>query len=124
MYLTNVLLENFLIKMVLSLLIVHSLVKCDKNNEQRFQFPEFDYKETNKNELSYREFESACEQSSQCKELQPNGIQRHRCIMECISPSCYQDIYRFDELEEGEIDVRLVSFKGCFVQRLGRSRNR
>ncbi|KAG4077165.1 hypothetical protein HA402_016152 [Bradysia odoriphaga] len=110
--------------MVLSLLIVHSLVKCDKNNEQRFQFPEFDYKETNKNELSYREFESACEQSSQCKELQPNSIQRHRCIMECISPSCYQDIYRFDELEEGEIDVRLVSFKGCFVQRLGRSRNR
>lgn len=129
MSIINTLMENFLIKMVLSLLIVHSLVSCDKNNEQRFQFPEFDYKETSKNvsfmlfvlvkidfsnlckiyrsvsylkvffqELSYREFESACEQSINCKELPVDGIQRQRCIMECISPSCYQDIYRFDEV--------------------------
>lgn len=49
MYIVNVLMENFLIKMGLSLLIVHSLVSCDKNNEQRFQFPEYDYKETSKN---------------------------------------------------------------------------
>ncbi|KAI8432559.1 hypothetical protein MSG28_013554 [Choristoneura fumiferana] len=26
-------------------------------------------------------------------------------------------------LEEGEIDVRLNSFKGCFIQRSGRTRN-
>lgn len=49
MSIINTLMENFLIKMVLSLFIVHSLVNCDKNNEQRFQFPEFDYKETSKN---------------------------------------------------------------------------
>lgn len=127
MYIIKTLMENFLIKMVVSLFIVHSLVKCDKNNEQRFQFPEFDYKETSKNvsddnlsfiqqtksnrffhstqfhklnvqELSYREFESACDQSANCKELPLDSIQRRRCVMECISPSCYQDIYRFDEV--------------------------
>ena len=37
--------------------------------------------------------------------------------------SCYSEIYSKDELEEGEIDVRLQSFKGCFIERLGRSRN-
>ncbi|XP_031640867.1 uncharacterized protein LOC116352425 [Contarinia nasturtii] len=87
-----------------------------------FHFPEYDYKETSKNELSYREFESACDQSKRCEILA--GIARVRCIRECVSPSCYNEIYEFDELEEGEIDVRLNSFKGCFIQRLGRSRNR
>lgn len=74
---------------------------------------------------------------------------RTKCVRECISPSCYREIYDFDEvlpkiisvqtvvqmsyrptrsfllfqLEEGEIDVRLISFKGCFMQRTGRSRN-
>lgn len=100
-------------------------------------------------ELSYREFESACDQSNRCEHL--IRIARVRCIRECISPSCYHEIYESDEvkptiilvvfflffdqitnfcneifffqLEEGEIDVRLNSFKGCFIQRLGRSRN-
>ncbi|XP_059613274.1 uncharacterized protein LOC132259592 [Phlebotomus argentipes] len=89
---------------------------------ETFTFPEFDYKETSKNELSFREFESACDQTNRCNVLKP-GILRTKCVRECISPSCYQDVYRFNELEEGEIDVRLHSFKGCFIQRLGRSRN-
>lgn len=162
---SDVILENFIMKFVFSLLIVHTIVFCDKNTNEIFQFPEFDYKETSKNvsytytilsifpgpiiilhfqELTYREFESACEQSSRC-EHHLSGIVRTRCVRECISPSCYQNIYRFDEvsqccvyniyvtffkldyllqLEEGEIDVRLISFKGCFIQRSGRSRNR
>jgi len=85
-----------------------------------FTFPEFQYKESSKNEVAFREFESACEQSPTCAHM--SGISRVRCVRECISPSCYQDIYQSDQLEEGEIDVRLNSFKGCFVQRASRQR--
>ncbi|KDR11698.1 uncharacterized protein LOC110836848 [Zootermopsis nevadensis] len=85
-----------------------------------FTFPEFQYKETSKNEMAFREFESACKQSPTCAQM--SGITRVRCVRECISPSCYQDIYQSDQLEEGEIDVRLNSFKGCFIQRAGRQR--
>ncbi|XP_055320545.1 uncharacterized protein LOC129577472 [Sitodiplosis mosellana] len=110
---------------IISLLVVISytvIILADRNGDVIFQFPEYDYKETSKNELSYREFESACDQSKRCEPLA--RMARLRCVRECISPSCYQEIYEFDELEEGEIDVRLNSFKGCFIQRLGRSRNR
>ncbi|XP_067013310.2 uncharacterized protein [Anabrus simplex] len=85
-----------------------------------FTFPEFPYKETIKNEMAFHEFESACEQSSSCRHM--TGITRVRCLRECISPSCYHDIYQTDQLEEGEIDVRLNSFKGCFVQSATRTR--
>ncbi|XP_046596045.1 uncharacterized protein LOC107228024 isoform X2 [Neodiprion lecontei] len=75
-------------------------------------------------ELLFREFEQACEQSGACRMLQQQGnsITKVRCIRECVSPSCYQEIYLPDQLEEGEIDVRLNSFKGCFMQRSGRPR--
>lgn len=32
-------------------------------------------------------------------------------------------LFLYFQLEEGEIDVRLNSFKGCFIQRSGRTRN-
>ncbi|XP_015595972.1 uncharacterized protein LOC107268093 [Cephus cinctus] len=89
-----------------------------------FAFPEYPYKETTKNELLFRELEQACEESGACKMLsqQRSGVAKTRCIRECVSPSCYKEIYLFDQLEEGEIDVRLNSFKGCFMQRSGRPR--
>ncbi|XP_052756282.1 uncharacterized protein LOC113511202 isoform X2 [Galleria mellonella] len=86
-----------------------------------FTFKEYQYKDSPKNEMTFREFETACEQSSACSHL--NGLQRTRCVRECVSPSCYRDLYQADQLEEGEIDVRLNSFKGCFIQRSGRTRN-
>ncbi|XP_066599561.1 uncharacterized protein [Prorops nasuta] len=89
-----------------------------------FVFPEYPYKETTKNELFFRQFEQACEESKPCKMLlkDQSGVAKIRCIRECVSPSCYKEIYLFDQLEEGEIDVRLNSFKGCFMQRNGRPR--
>ncbi|ETN59242.1 hypothetical protein AND_009173 [Anopheles darlingi] len=115
---------------------------CADADKVVFQFPEYDYKETSKNEITFREFESACDQSNRCATYE--GIERTRCVRECISPSCYQEIYKFDEvytlsglakrqcnplistfanqLEEGEIDVRLNSFRACFMQRLSRNR--
>lgn len=83
MCIINTLMENFLIKMVLSLLIVHSLVFCDKNNEQRFQFPEFDYKETSKN-VSFTafpsneiDFSSVCEIEVTCLVIKKNYFRNY-----------------------------------------------
>ena len=42
---------------------------------------------------------------------------------QCISPSCYNILYTPDMLEQGEIDVRLNSFKGCFHQLLQTRKN-
>lgn len=46
---SEIVLENCIIKIVLSLLIVHTIVYCDKSSNEVFQFPEFAYKETTKN---------------------------------------------------------------------------
>ncbi|XP_067613174.1 uncharacterized protein [Eurosta solidaginis] len=80
-----------------------------------FHFPEYAYKETSKNEIIYHELETLCERNPLCDIL--NGIAKISCVRRCVSHGCYQDIYGFDELEEGEIDVRLNSFKGCVIQR-------
>ncbi|SPP88455.1 uncharacterized protein LOC117590056 [Drosophila guanche] len=82
-----------------------------------FHFPEYAYKETSKNEITYHEQEVACEEHTQCINLNAD-VSKINCIRRCISSSCYQDIYAFNELEEGEIDVRLNSFKGCVIQRM------
>ncbi|XP_063833630.1 uncharacterized protein LOC135082800 [Ostrinia nubilalis] len=101
-----------------------SLVVIETSAEQSpvtFTFKEYQYKDSPKNEMTFREFETACEQSSACNHM--NGLPRTRCVRECVSPSCYRDLYQNDPLEDGEIDVRLNSFKGCFIQRSGRTRN-
>ncbi|XP_050332833.1 uncharacterized protein LOC126761015 [Bactrocera neohumeralis] len=87
-----------------------------------FHFPEYAYKETSKNEILYHEFETACERNTLCENLE--AVMKKSCVRRCISYTCYQDIYGFDELEEGEIDVRLNSFKGCVIQRTGKNHRR
>ncbi|CAH0556645.1 unnamed protein product [Brassicogethes aeneus] len=83
-----------------------------------YTFTEFPYKETNKNEIMFREVEAACNRGC----LGKTSVSKILCNRQCVSPSCYRDIYSNDQLEEGEVDVRLNSFKGCFIQRYNRSR--
>ncbi|XP_053987108.1 uncharacterized protein LOC128892273 [Hylaeus anthracinus] len=105
------------------ILVVGHLHQGPGIHAKTFSFPEYPYKETTKNELLFRQYEQTCEESGACKMLPPQStIAKTRCIRECVSPSCYKEIYLFDQLEEGEIDVRLNSFKGCFMQRNGRPR--
>lgn len=112
------------VSFVLSLILVIGHLQ-EESLAKTFTFPEYPYKETTKNELLFRQFEQACEESGACKmqsEHRSGDVAKTRCIRECVSPSCYKEIYLFDQLEEGEIDVRLNSFKGCFMQRNGRPR--
>lgn len=47
--------------------------------------------------MTFREYETACEQSSACSQI--NGLPRTRCVRECVSPSCYREIYQSDPVK-------------------------
>ncbi|XP_064556491.1 uncharacterized protein LOC135440991 [Drosophila montana] len=112
---------------ILGIIVVIKIAICAsenfRNNKPQsraatFHFPEYAYKETSKNEITYHDYELACGQNSQCVNANSAMVSKLNCLRQCISHSCYQDIYAFDELEEGEIDVRTNSFKGCVIQRM------
>lgn len=46
----------------------------------------------------FKEFNQACEQSARCDRLAKDTIQWNNCVFECISPTCYKEIYEFDEV--------------------------
>lgn len=47
------------------------------------------------------------------------------CIHECMSGTCYQEVYATDPLEDGEIDVgRLKGFEQCVKEELRQERIR
>lgn len=53
-------------------------------------------------ELLFRQFEQACEESGACKMLpqhsSSSSVAKTKCIRECVSPSCYKEIYLFDQV--------------------------
>jgi hypothetical protein len=53
-------------------------------------------------------------QQQQQKEL--TEIDMINCVRRCISNLCYQNIYENDPLERGEIDVRAIQFKSCWIK--------
>ncbi|CAH1966587.1 unnamed protein product [Acanthoscelides obtectus] len=57
-----------------------------------YVFPEFPYKETSKNEVIYREVEGVCERGC----LDKNGVAKTICVRQCVSPSCFRDLYQHD----------------------------
>eukprot|EP00794_Sanderia_malayensis_P007852 gene7852-8701_t len=46
------------------------------------------------------------------------GLTEEICIRKCMSPACHKEIYAWNELEEGERDIRWSSFKGCAAEQL------
>lgn len=46
----------------------------------------------------FKEFQSACEQSARCVKMNNESIQWKNCVNECVSPTCYKEIYEFDEV--------------------------
>lgn len=45
--------------------------------------------------IAFREYETACEQSRACSRAVV-GIQKIKCIRECMSSACYREIYSRD----------------------------
>lgn len=52
-------------------------------------------------EIIYQEYESACEQSPSC--VNTKGLEHVRCVRECMSPTCYQQIYYSDPVRNAVI---------------------
>lgn len=78
-----------------------------------YQYKRYTYKKK-RDDRKYKSAKSLCETKQDC--LQKRGVEQTICIRKCVSPFCYNELYGDDPLEEGEIDVRFNSFKGCLQQ--------
>uniref|UniRef100_A0A0B7B0G0 Uncharacterized protein n=1 Tax=Arion vulgaris TaxID=1028688 RepID=A0A0B7B0G0_9EUPU len=84
---------------------------CDSVTDYRYKRYTYRKKRDDKH---YKYGRQRCEMSAECQGLW--GIILTKCVRMCMSEFCYNELYGSDELEEGEIDVRLNSFKGCLSQ--------
>lgn len=90
--------------------------RCDTHDYElstKFNFPHYAYKRSSKFERKFQNMLTKCESADECVKLQAHELQN--CAHKCISKRCYEEIYAFDPLEDGEIDQRLNSFKGCYL---------
>ncbi|CRK98796.1 CLUMA_CG012212, isoform A [Clunio marinus] len=55
----------------------------------------------------FKEFQSACEQSLRCGKMNNESIQWKNCVYECVSPTCYKEIYEFDEV--GTLNISIIN---------------
>ncbi|CAH8551753.1 unnamed protein product [Schistosoma turkestanicum] len=92
------------------------LFACGSSARTSFKFPVYQYKRKATNEQLFQKVTSDC--NDICSLHNSGSLEHTKCIRLCISETCYKSLYGFDELEEGEIDVRFSSFKGCVLQKL------
>lgn len=96
------------------LLFVYS---TEANHEltRTLDFTYYSYKKSSSVENKFRIASNNCEFNTQCADLVILSSQQN-CILKCISKNCYKEVYEKNPLEEGEIDQRLNSFKGCYAK--------
>jgi hypothetical protein len=82
--------------------------------ETKLNYPHYEYKRSSKFEHNFQKNIDKCQAETECLKLESYVLQN--CILKCLSKKCYEEIYLADPLEEGEIDQRLNSFKGCYLQ--------
>jgi hypothetical protein len=80
-------------------------------------YPKYSYKRTSETESQFRMISNRCEYKTECENIY-SSMERLNCIHKCMSPICFKEIYASNPLEEGEIDQRYSSFKGCFALQL------
>jgi len=78
-----------------------------------YNFKRYTYRKK-RDDKRYKQLRQRCEVETHCHGIW--GVEYTKCIRTCMSKFCYDELYGTDELEEGEIDVRLNSFKGCLSQ--------
>lgn len=77
-------------------------------------FPKYSYTRSSQIENRLKSLSNSCATKTECFNVRTNA-DKQNCVLKCVSSKCYDEIYEFDPLEEGEIDQRYASFKGCFV---------
>ncbi|XP_059146707.1 uncharacterized protein LOC131934651 [Physella acuta] len=98
--------------LVWTLLILLVLAQLCENVTE-YAFKRYTYRKK-RDDKRYKSARQRCEMGAECQGLW--GVKHTNCIRMCMSDFCYRELYGEDELEEGEIDVRLNSFKGCLSQ--------
>jgi hypothetical protein len=102
-------LSNF----VISCLLLHLLLSVTEASRPYYDYKRYSYSKKKTNERKIRNMKQQCE-SRECNNVY--GLDNTKCVRKCMSEFCYSEIYSDDELEEGEIDVRYDSFKGCVIK--------
>lgn len=97
--------------LIIILMVAVFVELCD--SVKRYEFKQYTYRKK-RDDKRYKMAHQRCEVEALCHGLW--GIMYIRCLRRCMSEFCYNELYGEDELEEGEIDVRLNSFKGCLSQ--------
>ncbi|CAG5131010.1 unnamed protein product [Candidula unifasciata] len=100
-------------RQVLAMIIVLAVLTELCDSITRYQFKQYTYRKK-RDDKRYKMAHQRCEMEAHCHGLW--GIAYTTCLRKCMSEFCYSELYGEDELEEGEIDVRLNSFKGCLSQ--------
>lgn len=98
------------------LILIFNFVNEICNNElnTKLEFARYSYTRNSQIENRIKILQNSCGTKTECFNLD-TSIDKQNCILKCISRKCYEEIYEFDPLEEGEIDQRYSSFKGCFA---------
>jgi len=109
--------RKIFIRVVAYLFVLTLIVDC-VTSAPEYQYKRYQYRKKSKNEKKIKSLKQQCESSSECQGLV--GMELLGCARHCISPTCYDELYAHDPMEEGEIDVRFNSFKGCVIEQLPR----
>jgi len=112
---TNILLILMNSIKVLVFLVIVEVVCCED-----FIYPKYTFRKKSNWARKYKSLERNCKETP-CAAGKDNfklNLEQLKCVRLCISEKCYKELYEWNELEAGEIDVRLVSFKGCVAKEL------
>ncbi|KAL3314142.1 hypothetical protein Ciccas_007247 [Cichlidogyrus casuarinus] len=81
--------------------------------ESKLNYKFYTYKKKSRNESIFREHLSKCSNNCTSPTSDLEGL---KCARQCLSNYCYDELYAWNELEPGEVDVRANSFKGCVLK--------
>ncbi|XP_061180895.1 uncharacterized protein LOC133189549 isoform X2 [Saccostrea echinata] len=95
------------------LLVMVVIVTEIVESRKQYEFKQYTYRKK-RDDRKYKNAKALCETRPEC--LSKFGAEQTACVRNCTSSFCYKQIYADDPLEDGEIDVRLNSFKGCLSQ--------
>lgn len=110
--------QSFVLFAVKVLLVVVILFMLPKLVDSHFQ----SRKRRRRSEMEARILRTECYREK-CAHLIPE--EALNCVFECVSSTCYSNVYASDPLEDGEVDVaRAKAFDDCLKEEMRSSRSR
>lgn len=101
---------------IIFLIVLTTNSHQENAHSKKLSFPVYSYKKNSDLENKYYGRFNRCSMRTDCQNYELEELQN--CVLQCISAKCYQEIYAADPLEEGEIDQRIQSYKGCLYLEL------